>query len=169
MGDVVSIGYLADHPEWVEELAHLHWQEWGQLIPSWDRKQASEELREHTQQRRGIPTTLIAFDGSLLLGSVSLEAYDYAEIQQWTPWLTSLWVMPFARHRGLGSYLVRRVLHEAACLGIQRLHLLTEEHKAFYENLGWQALEVCQAGEHTLQILSIMPTSMPTEQSVSFH
>ena len=105
MDSSLSISYLADHPEWVEELANQHWEEWRDLAATWGLTQASEELWEHTKNRQGIPTTIVAFDEDLLLGSVSLEVYDYQQIQQYSPWLTSLWVMPFARHRGLGTHL----------------------------------------------------------------
>ena len=78
----LSVGYLADHPEWVEELANQHWEEWRDLVATWGRPQASEELWEHTKNRQDIPTTIVAFDEDLLLGSVSLEVYDYQQIQQ---------------------------------------------------------------------------------------
>ena len=56
MDSSLSIGYLADHPEWVEELANQHWEEWRDIAATWGLTQASEELWEHTKNRQGIPT-----------------------------------------------------------------------------------------------------------------
>ena len=60
MDSSLSIGYLADHPEWVEELANQHWEEWRDMAATWGLTQASEELREHTKtgkvyQRQSLP------------------------------------------------------------------------------------------------------------------
>jgi N-acetylglutamate synthase-like GNAT family acetyltransferase len=168
MDSPLNIGYLADYPEWAEELANQHWEEWRDLISTWSRPQAIEELREHTKHRQGIPTTIVAFDGDLLLGSVSLEICDYKEIQHYSPWLTSLWVMPFARHRGLGGYLVQRLVHEAACLKIPRLYLLTIDHTVFYEKLGWTLSEVGFFGDNEIYILGINPKYL-SEEELRFH
>ena len=168
MDSSLSIGYLADHPEWVEELANQHWEEWRDLAATWGLTQASEDLWEHTKTRKGIPTTIVAFDEDLLLGSVSLEVYDYQQIQQYSPWLTSLWVMPFARHQGLGTYLVRRIVHEAACLKIPRLHLLTLDHTTFYAKLGWTLLELGSVDDHQISIMSITPRHL-AEEELRFH
>ena len=168
MDNSLSIGYLADHPEWVEELANQHWEEWRDLVTTCGHPQASEEFWEHTKNRQGIPTTIVAFDEDLLLGSVSLEIYDYQEIQQYGPWLTSLWVMPFARHRGLGTYLVRRIVHEAACLKISHLHLLTLDHTTFYEKLGWNLLKLGYVESHEISMMSIIPEYL-NEEELRFH
>ena len=50
MDSSLSIGYLADHPEWVEELANQHWEEWRDLAATWGLTQASEDLLEHTKE-----------------------------------------------------------------------------------------------------------------------
>ena len=168
MDSSLSIGYLADHPEWVEELANQHREEWRDLVDTLGRPQASEELWEHAKNQQGLPTTIIAFDENMLLGSVSLEIYDYQKIQQYDPWLTSLWVMPFARHRGLGTYLVRRIVHEAACLKIPHLHLLTLDHTTFYEKLGWNLLEFGYVEDIQIHIMSIIPEHLSKEE-LSFH
>jgi N-acetylglutamate synthase-like GNAT family acetyltransferase len=116
---------------------------------------ARSELNAHTQRRR-IPTTLVAHEGDMLLGSVSLEVFDLEEIRHLTPWLTSLWVAPLARQRGIGTQLTLRVMEEAQALRVPQLYLLTLEHTAFYRRLGWRKHpEVGIVGEMAFEILTI--------------
>ena len=76
--------------------------------------------------------------------------------------------MPFARHRGLGTYLVRRIVHEAACLKIPYLHLLTLDHTTFYEKLGWNLLEPGYVEDNEIYIMSIIPEHL-SEEELGFH
>jgi len=136
----VRIEYLADHPTLAPALAAWHHSEWRDLLPWWTADAALEELRTH-RARRSLPTTLVALDGSVAAGSVSLLREDLPEWSHLGPWLASLYVVPAARGRGIGRMLVRRCLAEAAELGIPRLYLFTAGQEAYYLRLGWQLLE----------------------------
>ncbi len=170
MDSSLSIGYLADHPEWVEELVNQHWEEWRDLVST--SGSSSKSLKSFGNIRKidkVYQRQSLLFDEDLLLGSVSLEVYDYQQIQQYSPWLTSLWVMPFARHRGLGTYLVRRMVHEAACLKIPRLHLLTLDHTIFYAKLSWTLLELGSVDDHQISIMKHHSQTSLSEEELRFH
>tara|TARA_A100001015_G_scaffold69296_1_gene76721 strand:+ start:2154 stop:2336 length:183 start_codon:yes stop_codon:yes gene_type:complete len=60
------------------------------------------------------------------------------------------------------------MVHEAACLKIPRLHLLTLDHTTFYEKLGWTMLELGSVDDHEISIMSITPRHL-TEEKLRFH
>lgn len=136
----LELGYLADHPEAVAPLARWHHAEWGSLVRDWPLSLAEEELRHHVE-RRALPTTIVAWLDGALAGSASLLVEDMPDFPPLSPWLGSVYVAPWARGRGIGRRLVERVTAEARSLGVRTLYLFTTEARAYYEALGWDALQ----------------------------
>jgi GNAT superfamily N-acetyltransferase len=139
----MRIEYLADHPAHIDTLARWHHAQWGALLTDWREDAARAELATHTA-RCAVPTTLVALEETILLGSVSLLATDDERLPRYTPWLASLYVQPAWRGRGLGRALVERVHHEARALGCSAIYLYTTAAmnlRAFYTRLGWRELE----------------------------
>jgi monoamine oxidase/GNAT superfamily N-acetyltransferase len=143
--DVVELGRLPRDRqlELGGLLAAWHVAEWAHLYDGWDRAAARAEFAAMGVPGR-VPTTLMAFDGAgrtpaAVLGSISLLDDDdlpgYAHL---TPWLASLYVRPDARGRGIGRHLVREAVGLARHLGIERLHLFTDDAEAYYLALGWR-------------------------------
>lgn len=123
-----------------------HFTQWRALIPNWTYQAALDELKTHID-RRAIPTTLIALNGTELVGSVSLIVEDLPQWRQYTPWLASLYVASERRGRGVGTALVERTIVEARALGAAQLHLWTSGQEAYYQRLGWnEQLVFTQAG-----------------------
>jgi N-acetylglutamate synthase-like GNAT family acetyltransferase len=102
-----------------------------------------------------VPTTILALVDGELAGSVSLLANDDARIREYSPWLASLLVLPAYRRRGIGEALVRRCVETAAGLGIDRLHLYTDDAAAFYARLGWQPLARADLGGTPVDVMCI--------------
>ncbi|HVB84220.1 MAG TPA: hypothetical protein VND63_05020 [Rhodanobacteraceae bacterium] len=81
----MRIGYLADHPGFVDELAALHFAEWSWLRPN-------ETLAERTHRLRlccgrgGVPTVLVAVAGENVCGSAMLVAHDMETRPDLSPW-----------------------------------------------------------------------------------
>jgi polyamine oxidase len=61
------------------------------------------------------------------------------------PWLASLWVMPHARGRGVGTTLTARCLALAAALGHDAVHLFTAGQEAYYLARGWRTIATASA------------------------
>lgn len=118
-------------------LACWHHAQWRELHPGETLAQREAWLRADCG-RGGIPTTVIACDGPLLLGSASLVAKDMDSHPELSPWLASVYVETSARRRGLGALLVRRIEEEARRAGVARLWLYTPDQEAFYARLGWE-------------------------------
>ncbi len=132
----ITIEYLADHHAFAPMLAEWHHAEWSPLLPDWSRAEAEAELHSHAG-RCQVPTTFVALEAGVLVGSASLLAKDLDELADLTPWLASVFVIPEARSRGIGKMLVFRVVEEARALGYRAIHLWTAGQADYYRRLGW--------------------------------
>ena len=137
---LMQIGYLADHLEFIPTLARWHHEEWAYLRPG-DSLEAGVERLRAACGRREIPTVVIAFADSMLLGSAMLIAHDMDTRMEWSPWLAGVFVAPNYRRQGIGIELVRRIVQEASALGVGRLYLYTPGVEQFYSRHGWSVVE----------------------------
>lgn len=157
----MRIEFLADHPEAIDSLARWHYDEWRELIPEWSYETARQELALHTG-RATIPTTLVALEGTEVIGSASLLVEDLPEWKQFTPWVASVFVAPAWRGRSVGSRLVARAVEVAGKTGAATVYLLTPGQEAFYRRLGWSVVEVASNPERRVTIMS-RPTGASSE------
>jgi GNAT superfamily N-acetyltransferase len=88
-----------------------------------------------------IPSVVVALDGSRLLGGALLLENDLKLRPNLTPWLAGVYVIAQERGRGVASQLVKRVVEEAATLGVRELYLYTDASQALYARLGWEVVE----------------------------
>ena len=136
----MQIGYLADHPQFLPTLAVWHHKEWAYLRPG-DSIEARTIRLQDACGHREIPTVVIAFTGSQLLGSAMLVAHDMDTRMNLSPWLAGVFVCPDHRRQRIGAALVEQVIKDARSLGVDRLHLYTPRAETFYLRLGWRVIE----------------------------
>jgi N-acetylglutamate synthase-like GNAT family acetyltransferase len=136
----IELAFLADHPEYVADLAPWLHAEWGWFTPGSTLDGRLAKLREHLN-RDELPLAVIAHANGVLLGTAALRAQDMDTRTDLTPWLASVYVAPAARERGVGARLVARVEAEARRLGFRTLHLVTFDKASYYAKRGWQELE----------------------------
>jgi GNAT superfamily N-acetyltransferase len=136
----VRIELLADHPHAVPEVAAWHYAEWGHLDPAGSLNSWTKGLRQRTR-REGIPTTLLALDDEMPVGSASLVQHDMSTRADLTPWLAGVYVLPAYRRRGIGGALVRRAMGLAADLNFETLYLYSRSAMVFYRRLGWRVFD----------------------------
>jgi GNAT superfamily N-acetyltransferase len=140
----MQIDYLADHQEFIPTLARWHYDEWRHLRPGDSIEGRIQRL--HSACNRGqIPTVVVAFHGSALLGSAKLVANDMELRPDLSPWLAGVFVSAEHRRRGTGAALIRRVIGEAQLLHVKRLYLYTPDAERLYSKLGWS---VCERTKH---------------------
>jgi GNAT superfamily N-acetyltransferase len=152
----VRIDTIADHPALVETVARWQWDEWGHLDPADSLAARIAGIGAQTNPDR-IATTFVALDGDEPLGSASLVFDDLPTHLELNPWLASVYVTPAARGRGVASALVRRVVQQAAAIGIARLYLYTESAQGLYEKLGWQVIATDHFEGSPVTIMAIDP------------
>lgn len=138
----ITIEYLANRPEFLEELARLSWREWQDIYEQ--RDQTLEHCRKNYQERMNtdrLPLTLVALNENELLGMVSLKFHDMDTRSDLDPWLGGLLVLSEWRNRGIGTRLMNRATEEARWLNVLRLYLWTHTAERLYRRLGWQFVE----------------------------
>src|SRR5262249_42594484 len=110
---------LRFHADWISTIARWHFDQWGTLT----RAQTFEgyvELLEAAAAGSGVPSVLVAFRDSILLGSVSLVACDMSIRPSLTPWLAMLFIAPEYRNQGIGAALVHAAQGRTQALGFRR-------------------------------------------------
>jgi GNAT superfamily N-acetyltransferase len=138
----IRIDYLANRPEFLEQLAQLSWKEWQDVYEK--REQTLEDCLKNYWERMNtdrLPLTLVALHADKLVGMVSLKFHDMDTRPDLDPWLGGLLVLPEWRNRRVGSMLMHRAVEEARKLNVSRLYLWTPSAEALYHKLGWQVVE----------------------------
>jgi len=145
-----TISDLRQCPEFFDIVADRIWQAWWRA-DGHPLDYISGRLREN-MNATPIPFALVAHDGETFLGMASVIASDLAERPQLTPWVAAVWVEPQARRRGVGGELVHRATLDCFALGVSRAYLCARpQRSAFYERLGWIAIER-KVGPHHLSV-----------------
>ena len=128
---------LHAHREYIPEIARWHFDQWGPLTGARTFEDYLFSLEE-VASGSGVPSVLVAFRESTLLGSVSLVVCDMIIRPSLTPWLAQLFVLPSYRHQAVGAALVRAAAARAQKLGFPRLYLYTSgDVPPYYERLAW--------------------------------
>ena len=147
---------LADHMEALPTLARWQHAEWGNLRVG-DTLEARTARLEAQAGRDGIPLTVVALENTTILGSASLIAHDMHTRPELSPWLAGVFVDPQYRRRGIAGELVRRIVAEAAKLGVPLLYLYTVHSEKLYASLGWKLMERTTYREHDVAIMTCVP------------
>ena len=155
----MEIEYLAYHLDFTPTLAKWHYDQWKHFVDG-DTVERRLQLLHARANRGAVPT--VVFEGAQLRGSATLAEHDMDTRLDLTPWLCDVIVAPEFRRRGIASALVRRIVGEAAELGIAELYLFTtgQMREDLYAGLGWSARErpIYRGIERVL--MSITPTSL---------
>lgn len=147
-----TISYLADHPEFIPELAAALQREWSWMWPDRTLEWRIDRLKRH-MHRRDLPIAWVAHENTQLLGTASLRSDDVAGVDHLSPWLGGVFVLPSHRGTGIGAQLCKRVEDAAALGGTSRLYLGTLRNLKWYIGLGWTQLDVVQLNGHTCDIM----------------
>jgi N-acetylglutamate synthase-like GNAT family acetyltransferase len=153
----MNIEYLADYPDALPILAEWQHREWGHLRAGDNLEKRRARLEGYSNHDR-IPLTVVALEGSEVLGSASLVSHDMETRMELTPWLAGVFVGEPYRRRGIGAELVRRIMEEAGKLDVPLLYLYTVHSEKFYAALGWTLEERTNYREQKVVIMTYVPT-----------
>src|SRR4051794_17677458 len=137
----IEIHHLLDHKHHVPTVAAWQQAEFGYLSPNVTVEQRAERLRGASDKAR-LPIGLVAIsnDEGDLVGSANLAATTLTH-KHLTPWLSSVFVPPAQRGRGIASMLALAATSEADRLGFDKIYLFTPKNEALYARLGWETFE----------------------------
>ena len=147
MAQSYEIADLRTNPKWIPVVASWHHSEWLKGADSksttstatYVGRDASEriaKLHEHVSVQ-AIPSTFIAHQDGLPIGSISLVNFQFTKGHQASEWLTNFFVIEGSRSQGVGSQLLNRLMLHATQNGIQRMFLYTKDKQDFYTKRGW--------------------------------
>lgn len=131
---------LKQQPELIPMLAHWHYLEWGALFPEKTEADFAADLADSLNEQQ-LPISWVVVYEHQVVGTASLLLHDMQTNRELSPWLANIYLAPSVRGKGLGKWLVQRVMTEARQLGLMQLYLFTEDQAAFYQRLGWQVLK----------------------------
>ena len=132
--------YLADHDVHLPQVAQWQHAQFGYLNPAGTLEQRADRLRDALHRDR-LPMAMVAVsEEGRLVGSASILAATLTH-QHLTPWLSSVFVPPEMRGRGVASALSLRAVGEAARLGFETLYLFTPHSQSLYARLGWKTFD----------------------------
>ncbi|MVB12748.1 Acetyltransferase (GNAT) family protein [Caprobacter fermentans] len=135
----LDIIYLADNKEFIQTCASWAYGQWGcQSGGTLDR--AIEKFTKGAN-KVSLPITLLALYDTKPAGMISLWESDFDGKLELSPWLASLYVHPFYRHKNIASCLIKELESRASQLGYSNLFLVTEEAKNLYVKYGWTEIE----------------------------
>lgn len=126
---------LADSPAVLPDCARWLYEEWG--------RQQVSAFEGTLDWLRGVAAAsdeegLVAVSAGAPVGIALLVVRDLESRRDLTPWLSSLFVVPEFRDRGIGRRLVEGVMAAAKGRGHAELYLHTESAEAYYRRLGWR-------------------------------
>ena len=135
------IGYLADHQEYIPQLAQWQFEEWDSILGE-SLEARFTKLKTHLNRDK-LPIAWVAHANGQLLGSAALRLHDLEGREDLGPWLGGVFVGPRFRRQGIGAALCAAVEEHAQSLGIPTLYLFTLDKQSWYSRLGWKLLEPC--------------------------
>jgi predicted N-acetyltransferase YhbS len=137
----IEIHHLLDYKHYIPTVAAWQQAEFGYLSPNGTVEQRAERLRGASDKAR-LPISLVAIsnDEGGLVGSANIAATTLTH-KHLTPWLSSVFVPPERRGKGIASKLALAAITEADRLGFAKIYLFTPKNEALYARLGWEAFD----------------------------
>ncbi len=142
--EMVTIAPLRNFPDYAPILAYWAYNEWYRHRPfGFSLVLKAYMGRAHDNS---LPQCFIALKDSLPVGMGTLKADDLQSRADLNPWLSSLYVVPEFRGRGIGSALVSKISECSRDLGSESLYLFLGQNQKellerFYTARGWEVLE----------------------------
>lgn len=134
------IEYLADHPDFVAQIAAWYFDEWGSQQIDNSLEKTCERIRSKLNKDRA-PLSIVAIVDAKPVGAAQLKIREMPAYPNWEFWVGGVYVAPIARGQGLATVLVARLEEISAALGITQLYLQTKDPSGgLYARIGWQPL-----------------------------
>jgi GNAT superfamily N-acetyltransferase len=138
----VLIDYLANHKEFIPEIAALSYRQWTALFQAAGISQEQLEimLAERAVTDR-LPITFVAISDGVLVGTGSIKMAEPGTKAGLSPWLAGIYVKDSHRGSGVGAMIVRALEAKAAQLGVKEMYLSAGAAEGLYARLGWTLIE----------------------------
>ena len=121
----IRIAFLADHPEYLDQVAFWHWDEWDREMLGLSLEEVTQLVRECSLHKDQLDINLIALtEDNQCIGTIELADNEFLPGWEETkPWRGSLYVMPEWRNQGIGTKLKQAAKNAAANLNFEAIHV----------------------------------------------
>lgn len=145
-GSHLELVDLRDRPDLLEQVIEQNYEQWHEF-GDLDRSDV-EELFRLDVPRGQLPLHLVALIDGRYAGQVSLRArsmgathHPEAYLEGKSPWLSNMWVAPWARGHGLATRMTKELDRIAKALGYHRIYSSTEFPDSLYHKAGYRDIE----------------------------
>jgi N-acetylglutamate synthase-like GNAT family acetyltransferase len=136
---MLTITPLFEHPEVIADLATAHYKEWRHIYPNDSAVSFAEDLKRPTSQL-SVPRAWVIIEKDAAIASAMIHEADLETDVTNGPWLSSVWVHPDYRGRGLAKALIAHAVEHAKQSNLMPLYLFTEKQELMYQHMGWQTI-----------------------------
>lgn len=151
----LTISYLADAPQYLDQIASWSFTEWGHYFPDETLHDFVLDYQSYLATDQ-IPLAVVAHRNHQALGAAclfnndSLPGFDHL-----TPWLAAVYVASEHRRQGIGEALVKRIVNEARRLGHAKLYLWTATEARWYQKQGWRMTATTTFFDQHIDVMEI--------------
>lgn len=153
---MITIDYLANHPNAIEQLSHIWCEVLGKVwIPNMPIEAVIDKFHKHLNSNI-LPLTFVAFCEGKPVGMCSLRENDGIR-PDLTPWLASLVVDSNFQNRGIGKLLIDAVKEKALALGFNKLYLFAFDKTIpnYYQSLGWKTIDMDTYNDYPVTVMEV--------------
>ncbi len=138
----LTIVSLSDRPDLLAIVSMWIYEQWWSHLP----EHSAETLAKMLSERRvtdKIYESFVALRDSVPVGTATILDHDVDTERRpdLTPWVAAVFVIPEARHLGIGEQLVSHTTAFALSKGFKTVYLWTTNRRNWYERIGWKLFE----------------------------
>jgi len=137
---MITIGFLADHPDTIPTLAKWFRSQWPDYYADWSQAEMEQDFLEDTS-RDSLPCRLVAFESGELVGTVILRDSNTETLPEFQPELGGLFVVERHQGHGIGTALVQGCMKLALDQGYGTIYATTVAAAGILERLGWEFIK----------------------------
>jgi GNAT superfamily N-acetyltransferase len=138
--NMITIGFLADHPDTIPTLAKWFRAQWPDYYANWSQAEMEQDFFEDASRDR-LPIRLVAFESSELAGTIVLREQGTQSLPEFQPELGGLYVIESHRGHGIGTELVRAGMQVAREQGYETVFATTVMAAGILERLSWEFIK----------------------------
>jgi RimJ/RimL family protein N-acetyltransferase len=135
--NMITIGFLADHPDTVPTLAGWFRDQWLDYYADWSQAEMEQDFLSDASRNR-LPSRLVAFESNELVGTIVLREHGTETLPEFQPELGGLYVVESHRGQGIGTELVQAGMKLALDQGYKTVFATTVAAAGILEGLGWE-------------------------------
>lgn len=132
---------LLEKPEYIDTVASIYMQEWDWHFASEWNIHTYEEMKKDIEDNF-LGCTYVALLDGVFIGTVAMFDSDLRSHEHLYPWVSSLYVIPSYRNKGIGKMLVDYAT--STIQGKSYLWCYTEHERNLYERWGFVLTDVTQ-------------------------